>query len=207
MNIKFEIACFDFESALKAQDAGADRIELCVSQPEGGVTPSYGLIELARKNIQIDINVIIRPRGGNFFYTDSEYDIMENDVLICKSLGINGVVFGILCEDNSVDIIRNKDLVQLAAPMTTTFHRAFDETPDAMKALEDVTGCGFTRILTSGQKPDAVKGAKLISDLVKKAGEKIIIMPGGGVRRENIKDLIEITKAYEYHSSSTNIIL
>jgi copper homeostasis protein len=207
MGIKFEIACFDFESAMIAQDAGADRIELCVNQTEGGVTPSYGLIELARKNIQIDLNVIIRPRGGNFLYTDFEYEIMENDILICKSLGINGVVLGILNEDNTIDKIRNSELVQFAYPMTTTFHRAFDKTPDAMKAMETVIDCGFTRILTSGQKPTAFEGAKLISGLVKSAGRKIIIMPGGGVRKENINDLINITKAKEYHSSSTKIIL
>jgi copper homeostasis protein len=207
MSIKFEIACFDFESALTAQSAGASRIELCVNQSEGGVTPSYSLIELARNNLHIDLNVIIRPRGGNFVYTDSELVIMENDILICKELGVNGVVFGVLNRDNSVDIETNKELVQLASPMSTTFHRAFDETPDAMKALEDVIGCGFTRILTSGQKKSALEGANLISELVKSAGNIIIIMPGGGVRKKNIEKLIEITKAKEFHSSSINTIL
>lgn len=207
MGIKFEIACFDFESALKAQSAGANRIELCENQAEGGVTPSYELIVLARKEIQIDINVIIRPRGGDFFYADSEFEKMKKDILFCKSIGINGVVLGILNEDKTVDKIRNSELVKLAAPMTTTFHRAFDETPDAMRAMEYLIECGFTRILTSGQKPTAIEGAVLISELVKLAGERIIIMPGGGVRRENINELIKITKAIEYHSSSTNIII
>ena len=207
MSIKLEIACFDFESALNAQSAGADRIELCSAQSEGGVTPSYGLIELARKNIQIDLNVIIRPRGGNFCYSDSEYEIMENDILICKSLGVNGVVFGIMNEDKTVDKIGNSELVQLAYPMTTTFHRAFDETPDVMLALEDVIGCGFTRILTSGHKPTAIEGAKLISKMKESAKDRIIIIPGGGVRKKNINELIRITNAKEYHSSSTNIIL
>jgi len=207
MSIKYEIASFDFESAMLAQKAGADRIELCVNQPEGGVTPSYSLIELAKKNLHIDLNVIIRPRGGNFIYTDSEYVIMENDILICKELGVNGVVFGILNEDKSVDISRNTELVQLASPMTSTFHRAFDETSDVLKSLEDVIDCGFTRILTSGQMPSAMEGATLISSLVETAGERIIIMPGGGVRKENIKKLIETTKAKEYHSSSINIII
>jgi len=207
MNLKYEIACFDFESAMIAQSAGADTIELCVNQPEGGITPSYSMIELARNNLHVDLNVIIRPRGGNFNYTDSEYVIMENDVLICKELGVDGVVFGILNEDYSIDKTRNSELVQIALPMTTTFHRAFDVTPDAMKTLEDAIDCGFTRILTSGQKPSASEGAELISSLVKLAGERIIIMPGGGVRKENIKKLIEITKAKEYHSSSINIII
>jgi copper homeostasis protein len=207
MSIKFEIACFDYESAIKAQDAGADRIELCSDQPEGGITPSYGLIELARKNIHIDLNVIIRPRGGNFFYTDSEYEIIKNDILICKALGINGVVFGMLNDNNTINKIRNSELVKLASPMTTTFHRAFDETPDAMKALEDVIECGFTRILTSGKKPFATDGAELISELIKSSGKRIIIMPGGGVRKENLNELISITKAKEYHSSSINIII
>jgi copper homeostasis protein len=206
MNIKYEIACFDFESALLAQKAGADRIELCSNQSEGGVTPSYGLIDLARKNLHIEMNVIIRPRGGNFICTDSELKIMENDILICKELGVNGVVFGILNEDKTADISANSELVQLASPLSTTYHRAFDETPDAMKALEDVIRCGFTRVLTSGQKPNAIDGAKLISKLVELAGDRIIIMPGGGVRKENLNDLIKITKAREYHSSSAGII-
>ncbi|MBI5404084.1 MAG: copper homeostasis protein CutC [Ignavibacteriae bacterium] len=206
MIVKYEIACFDFESAMLAQKAGADRVELCSNQPEGGVTPSYGLIDLARKNLHIDLNVIIRPRGGNFVYTDSELNIMENDILVCKELGINGVVFGVLNEDKTIDKTVNSELVQIASPLATTFHRAFDETPDAMKALEDVIDCGFTRILTSGQKISAIEGTKLISGLIEAAGQKIIIMPGGGIRKENIKELIQITKAKEYHSSSTGII-
>lgn len=206
MSIKYEIACFDFESSMFAQNAGADRIELCSNQPEGGVTPSYGLKDLSRKNLHIELNVIIRPRGGNFKYTDSELSIMENDILICKELGVNGVVFGVLNEDNTIDKTINSELVQIASPLASTFHRAFDETPDAMKALEDVIECGFTRILTSGQKKSALEGAKLISDLIVAAGERIIVMPGGGVRKENINELIEITKAKEYHSSSTGII-
>jgi copper homeostasis protein len=206
LGIKYEIACFDFESAMLAQKSGADRIELCSDQPEGGVTPSYGLIDLARKNLHIELNVIIRPRGGNFIYTDSELSIMENDILICKELGVNGVVFGILNGDNTIDKNANKELVQIASPLPATFHRAFDETPDAMKALEDVIECGFARVLTSGQKKTAPEGAVLISELIAAAGDRIIIMPGGGVRKENISELIKITKATEYHSSSTGII-
>jgi len=206
MGIKYEIACFDFESAMIAQKAGANRIELCSNQGEGGVTPSYGMIDLARKNLHIDLNIIIRPRGGNFIYTDSELNIMENDILICKELGVNGVVFGVLNGDNSIDKTANTELIQIASPLSTTFHRAFDETPDAMKALEDVIACGFTRVLTSGQKKTAMEGAGLISDLIKFANGRIIIMPGGGIRKENISDIINISKAKEYHSSSTGII-
>jgi len=206
MKIKCEIACFDFESVMTAQKSGADRIELCSNQPEGGVTPSYGLIDLARKNLHIDLNVIIRPRGGNFVYTDSELNIMENDILICKELGVNGVVFGVLNNNNTVDVTANSELVKIASPLTTTFHRAFDDTEDAMKALEDIIECGFTRILTSGQSPSAPEGAKLISELVMASEKQIIIMPGGGVKKENINELIKITKALEYHSSSTGII-
>lgn len=207
MNLKFEIACFDFESAMLAQKAGADRIELCVNQIEGGITPSYGLIELARKNLHIDLNVIIRPRGGNFNYTDSEYVIMENDILICKELGVDGVVFGILNEDRGLDKTRNSELIKLASPMSVTFHRAFDDTEDVNKALEDVIECGFKKILTSGQNHTAIEGAEIIYSLIKQAGDRITIMPGGGIRKENIKKLIELTGAKEYHSSSFNIIL
>lgn len=206
MNIKYEIACFDFESAMLAQKTGADRIELCSNQPEGGVTPSYGLIDLARKNLHIELNVIIRPRGGNFFYSDSELNIIENDILICKEIGVNGVVFGVLNEDETIDKKANSELVQIASPLSTTFHRAFDETADAYKALEDVIECGFTRILTSGQKQNAIDGARKISELIESAGDRIIIMPGGGIRKENLNDLIKITKAKEYHSSSIGIL-
>jgi copper homeostasis protein len=206
LKLKYEIACFGFESAMPAQKAGADRIELCSNQPEGGVTPSYGLIDLARKNLHIDLNIIIRPRGGNFVYSDSELSIMENDILICKELGVNGVVFGVLNNDNKVDKTVNSELVKIASPLTTTFHRAFDDTEDAMKALEDIIDCGFTRILTSGQSRTAPEGAKLISELVMASEERIIIMPGGGVRKENINELIKKTKAKEYHSSDIGII-
>jgi copper homeostasis protein len=206
MNIKYEIACFDFESAMLAQKAGADRIELCSNQQEGGVTPSYGLIDLARKNLHIELNVIIRPRGGNFYYSDSELNIMENDILICKELGVDGVVFGVLNEDKTIDKTANSELVQIASPLSATFHRAFDETSDAIKALEDVIECGFTRLLTSGQKPNAIDGARMISELIESARDRIIIMPGGGVRKKNLNDLIKITKAIEYHSSSIGII-
>lgn len=206
MSIKYEIACFDFESAMLAQKAGADRVELCSNQPEGGVTPSYGLIDLARKNLHIGLNVIIRPRGGNFVYTDSELSIMENDILVCKELGVNGVVLGVLNCDSTIDKTANRELVQIASPLEATFHRAFDDTPDATTALEDIIECGFTRILTSGQKKNAIEGACSISDLIKSANGRIIIMPGGGIRKENISMLIGITKAIEYHSSSTGII-
>ena len=206
MDIKYEIACFDFESAMQAQKVGADRIELCSNKPEGGVTPSYGLIDLSRKNLHIELNVIIRPRGGDFYYSDSELKIIENDILICKELGVNGVVFGVLDKDNTIDKTVNKELVQIAEPLNTTFHRAFDVVPDAMQALEDVIECGFTRILTSGQKETASKGAMLISNLIKSSSGRIIIMPGGGIRKEIIDELIKITKAKEYHSSSTGII-
>lgn len=206
MNIKYEIACFDFESAMLAQKTGADRIELCSNQPEGGVTPSYGLIDLVRKNLHIELNVIIRPRGGDFFYSDSELNIMENDILICKEIGVNGVVFGVLNEDKTIDKTANSELVQIASPLSTTFHRAFDETPDVIEALEDVIECGFTRILTSGQKQIATNGARVISELIESAGDRIIIMPGGGIRKENINEFKKITKAKEYHSSSIGII-
>ena len=204
--IIYEIACFGYDSALKAADAGAHRIELCSNQSEGGVTPSLGLIEKVRKDFNTSLHVIIRPRGGDFNYLSSEFDIMKRDIGICKDAAVDGVVFGILTDKGEIDIKRNKQLVELAKPMTSTFHRAFDSVSNPVDMLNDVIECGFARLLTSGGKENAVKGLEIINGLIEKADGRIIIMPGGGIRRDNINILLTQTRATEFHSSSPSII-
>jgi copper homeostasis protein len=203
--LKIEIVCGNIESVIAAQQGGADRVELCDNLSEGGTTPSYGMIETARRLLSIHLHVIIRPRGGDFLYSDDEYEIMKRDVEICKQLNVDGVVFGILKTDGTIDKRRLKNLVALADPMSVTFHRAFDVTADAFNALEDIIECRCDRILTSGQQTTAMEGADLISQLIKMAADRIIIMPGGGVRPENLVSLIAKTHAAEIHSSAKKI--
>lgn len=197
-----EVIGFNIKSCAKAQAAGADRIELCDNPAEGGTTPSYGFIKAARKVLAIDLFCMIRPRGGNFIYSDDEFEIMKTDIDICKQLGCDGVVFGMLRQDGSIDVERCEDLVELAYPMEVTFHRAFDRCNDPIKGLEEIISTGCTRILTSGQKPTAMEGIDLIASLVKKAEERITIMPGSGLRSDNIKLIVEKSGAKEFHSSS-----
>ncbi|HWQ81414.1 MAG TPA: copper homeostasis protein CutC [Ignavibacteria bacterium] len=206
MQIIYEIACFDYESAVKAAAAGADRIELCSDKPSGGVTPSLGTIEKTRGVIKIDLNVIIRTRGGDFRCSDSEFDIMKRDIVHCRNAGVNGVVFGILNENGQIDVKRNLELVVLARPMSATFHRAFDLLPEPGKCIEDVIGCGFARLLTSGCPGNAVDGISVIKNLVKKSEGRIIVMPGGNVRKNNIRHIVDATGVSEVHSSSIDII-
>lgn len=202
MKFLLEVIGFNIESCILAQAAGASRIELCDNPGEGGTTPSYGFIKAARGKLQIDLYPIIRPRGGDFFYTVAEFEIMKTDVKICKELGCNGVVIGMLNADGTVDTKRCKRLVELAYPMGVTFHRAFDRTTDASQALEDIIEIGCERILTSGLKPTALEGSETIATLIKRAGERIIIMPGSGVRSDNITELAQKTGAVEFHTSA-----
>lgn len=185
-----------------AQAAGAHRIELCDNPGEGGTTPSYGFIKSARENLQIELYPIIRPRGGDFFYSDAEFEVMKADVKVCKELGCDGVVIGILHTDGTIDKKRCGELVQLAYPMGVTFHRAFDRVKDDAQALEDVIEIGCERILTSGLVPSALDGAETLASLIKQADERIIIMPGSGVRADNIAELAKKTGAVEFHTSA-----
>jgi copper homeostasis protein len=203
--IILEVCTFTLESALIAEKAGADRIELCENYFEGGTTPSYENIELAKSKLNIPINVMIRPRGGDFLYSDAEFKIMKQDIEKCKSIGVNGVVFGILNTDSSVDEKRCRELVELAKPLAVTFHRAFDHVKEPFVALDAIIACGFDRILTSGLELNAVKGASLLAKLIEKAKDSINIMPGGGVRDDNIAGLMKMTKAKEYHTSAGNL--
>lgn len=202
MKFLLEVIGFNIESCILAQAAGAHRIELCDNPGEGGTTPSYGFIKAAREHLQIALYPIIRPRGGDFFYTDAEFDVMKADVKICKDLGCDGVVIGILNADGTVDKERCRELVALAYPMGVTFHRAFDRVKDAAQALEDVIETGCERILTSGLVPNALDGAVTLAALIKQADERIIIMPGSGVRADNIIELAQKTGAVEFHTSA-----
>lgn len=202
MNPLLEIIGFDIESCRIAQAAGAGRIELCGGPGEGGTTPSYAFIKSARKALQIPLYAMIRPRGGDFLYSIDEFEIMKADILQCKQLGCDGVVFGLLNTDGSIDKKRAAQIVELAYPMGATFHRAFDRCANPFEALEHIIETGCERILTSGQQPTAAEGAALINNLIKQANERITIMPGGGVNSSNIIELAQKTGASEFHASA-----
>ena len=177
-------------------------MELCAGIPEGGTTPSYGMIRNARESISIALNVIIRPRGGDFLYSESEIKEMVYDIQVAKELGADGLVFGCLSPDGNVDMKAMKTLMDAAGDTPVTFHRAFDHTIDPFKALEDIISLGCVRILTSGCKPTALEGTELLAQLVERAGERLIIMPGCGVRENNIAEIARLSGAREFHFSA-----
>ncbi|MBA4198532.1 MAG: copper homeostasis protein CutC [Chitinophaga sp.] len=197
-----EIAVFNYRSAEIAAKAGADRLELCMHYESAGITPSYGLMKTIKQKITIPVFPIIRPRSGNFIYSAAEFEIMKHDIQLAKQLGFEGVVLGLLKKDNTVDVDRTRQLVTLASPMEVTFHRAFDRTPHAENALEEIIDCGCKRILSSGQAATAIEGKACIGNLVKLAKKRIIIVAGGGVRSSNIQELKVHAKAKEFHSSA-----
>ncbi|MEO8820592.1 MAG: copper homeostasis protein CutC [Ginsengibacter sp.] len=203
MENKLEIIGFNIESCVAAQEAGADRIELCASPGEGGTTASYGLIKSAREKLHIDLYAMVRPRGGDFLYDDDDFEMMKIDVEFCKKSGCDGIVTGILTTDGKVDKKRCKQLIDLAYPLEATFHRAFDRVKDPIEALEEIIDLGFERILTSGLKPKAVESTALLAELIKKADGRIVIMPGSGVIAQNIISIAEATGAKEFHSSAS----
>ena len=199
MSIVLEICIDSVEAAIAAQTGGADRVELCADLLEGGTTPSAGTIQLARQSVDIDVNVIIRPRGGDFCYSPIEFEVMRRDIKLAKQAGANGVVIGILYEDGSVDETRTRELVELARPMSVTFHRAFDMSRDPYEAMETLIDLGLDRILTTGQESSVLEGLDVITELVQKAGNRIIIMPGGGVTERNFKKIVAQCGAKEVH--------
>jgi copper homeostasis protein len=199
---KIEIACFNPESALIAFENGADRIELCDGLSEGGTTPDFETVKQLREKINIPIFVMVRPRGGDFTYSDDEFEQMKSDLVQLKSLNVDGFVFGILDENDEVNIEQNKILVELAKPYPCTFHRAFDRAKDLEKSLEKVIECGFTTILTSGQKPNVSEGKENLKKLVALSNGRIEILVGGGLRSSNIEEIREFTKAGYFHSSA-----
>jgi len=197
-----EIIATTVNDCLNAQKAGADRIELVENLHEGGTTPSYATILLSKKYLKIPVSVMIRPRVGNFFYNDIEFETMCKDIEICKNIGVDGVVFGMLTNDFFVDKLRCDKLIKLAKPMQITFHRAFDVVKNPLKAMEILIDLNVDRILTSGQKNTAWDGKELLVELVQKAKDRIIILPGSGIRDTNIKEIASIIKAKEFHSSA-----
>ena len=199
-----EVVVYNIDSALKAQQGGADRLELCASPGEGGTTPSYGMIEQVRQNVSIDLYIMIRPRGGDFHYSNYDFHIMKRDLAQCQRLSVDGVVFGMLNEDGTLDKKRCKELLNIARPLKATCHRAFDMTRDPFEALEDCIEVGFDRILTSGQQPKAIGGVDLIDQLIKKADGRIAIMPGSGVNEETVAEIVKKTSAQEIHFSAVS---
>lgn len=206
MDFKIEICTDNVESAIEAQNSGADRIELCNNLPEGGTTPGIGLIKSARDNLSIGLHVIIRPRGGDFLYSALEYNIMKREIDACGECGADGVVIGILEPGGAIDIERTAKLIEFASPMSATFHRAFDLCTDPFKGLEAAIASGAKRLLTSGQRNTAYEGRLLIKELIERAGDRIIIMPGSGIDGSNIINIASVTGAKEFHFTARKII-
>lgn len=197
--ILVEVCVDSVVSAIAAERGGAARVELCGSLMEGGITPSAGLIETARAAVSIDLHVMIRSRGGDFHYDDDEFHTMQRDIALAKRLGANGVVFGILDVNGNVDVARTRQLTDLACPLAVTFHRAFDMSADLFRALDDVCSAGVDRVLTSGGEPTSLEGQQTIAQLVQKAAGRIVVMPGSGIKPENVRSLVDRTGVKEVH--------
>lgn len=206
MIFKLEICVDSAESAFNAQEGGADRIELCTNLLEGGTTPGSGIIAVLRDKLDLKIHVLVRPRGGDFLYSDLEYEIMKRDIKICRDIGVEGVVLGILDPAGEIDIERTSRLVEYAHPMSVTFHRAFDMCSDPFMGLEDIITTGASRVLTSGQKNMAAEGSFLIRKLNEQARNRIIIMPGSGLNDSNIELLARETGSSEFHLTGRKTI-
>ncbi|MEQ8245347.1 copper homeostasis protein CutC [Fulvivirga sp.] len=200
MGYQLEICANSVQSVINAELAGADRVELCDNLWEGGTTPSAASIKLAKERTNIPIYILVRPRGGDFVYSDLEFEIIKEDIKICKELGVEGIVSGVLNTDGTLDKARTRELVELSKPLPFTFHRAFDVANDPLQALEDIIDCGAARILTSGQKNSAIEGIDLLKQIQEKAAGRIVIMPGGGINASNIEELLTIG-CHEFHMS------
>ena len=203
--MKLEICANSFQSALNAQIAGADRIELCTELALGGITPSHGLIEKVVSELDSEVYILIRPRSGNFTYTDEEFDVMKRDIEFCKRIGCQGIVSGILMKDNSIDIKRTEQLLKLSSPLDFTFHRAFDLIPNAVEGLQQLMDIGVPRILSSGQQPSAEQGLPLLKKLLQLSQSKISIMPGAGISANNAH-LFKEAGFREIHCSASSVM-
>ena len=199
---KLEIACFNIASALVASKSNADRIELCADASSGGITPTFEDIKTLRKETDKEIMIMIRPRGGDFIYSDKEFEQMKSEIIMIKNFRIDGFVFGILNEENEIDFERNRELIELAKSFPCTFYRAFDRTKDAEDSLETVIKLGFKTILTSGLAHHVEEGKQQLKTLVQTAKDRITIMPGGGLRSTNIEEIDSFTQATYFHSSA-----
>lgn len=204
--MKVEVCACTLQSVINAEKAGAYRIELCDNLAEGGTTPSFGMIELSRKYISIKLNVLVRPRGGDFCYSDLEFETILKDIHTVKQLKADGIVTGMLTNNGEIDKSKMKEIMALAGEIPVTFHRAFDCVKDPFDALNSLIELGVKRILTSGLKNSAMEGKELLAELVEESAGRIIIMPGGGINETNIEELAEYTKAREYHLSGKRII-
>lgn len=204
MNSLIEIATTDYITTAAAVKGGADRIELCNAISEGGITPSFAFIKKCRESFSLPVFPIIRPRSGDFLYSEEEFEIMLNDALQCRELGCNGIVTGFLMPDGTVDKNRTAKLIEAVYPLEVTFHRAFDRCKDPFETVEQLAEIGCRRILTSGQQPKAEDALLLLKQLVEAAGEKIIIMPGSGLNADNIKRVASATGAREFHGALRN---
>lgn len=201
-----EVCAFNIQSCVIAQRAGATRVELCDNPVEGGTTPSFGTVKLVREKLNILLYPIIRPRSGNYFYDEDEFELMRRDILLCKEIGCDGISVGIGTIDAEIDTERMKRVVEWAYPMGVTCNRVFDGTPDPFKALEELIDCGCERILTSGQKSAAPDAADVLQKLVQAADHRIIIMPGAGIKSSNLAQLRKECGAEEYHASARRIV-
>jgi copper homeostasis protein len=197
--VLFEACVESVESAVAAETGGADRVELCSSLLEGGLTPSYGMLKAARERVRIGIMAMIRPRGGDFCYSDAEFAAMHHDVELAKRVGADGVVFGILTPAGEIDCARARSLIEQARPLAVTFHRAFDMTVDPFAALDTLVDLGVDRVLTSGQESSALEGLEMLASLVEHAGQGIVVMPGGGITDRNIARLLAKVPFAEMH--------
>lgn len=197
-----EICVFNTATAIAAEKAGADRIELCENYANGGTTPSYGYLKTVREQISIPVFPMIRPRGGDYFHSADEIGIIRKDILLCKELGFEGVVFGLLNQDGTIDRENTARLTEAAYPLEVTFHRAFDRCKDPLEALETIIDCGCNRILTSGQEPKVTEGLALVKKLVELANDRIIIMPGSGLNSSNLASIISTAGVSEVHTSA-----
>jgi copper homeostasis protein len=197
--VLIEVCVDSVASAVAAERGGAARVELCSDLMEGGVTPSAGLIEAVRDKISIGLQVIVRPRGGDFCYEPEEFEIMQKDVALAKGLGADSVVFGVLDANGRVDIPRTRELIDHARPMKVTFHRAFDMSADLFRSLDDVCATGADRLLTSGGEQDCLQGANTIAGLVEASRGRITIMAGGSIAHNNVAEILERTGVSEIH--------
>lgn len=206
MKKTLEIAVTSLYSALLAEQSGADRIELCDNLEQGGITPSGGKIKLIKAAVNIPVFVLIRPRKADFYYSDSEFAIMLEDIHMAKSLGADGIVSGILQANGNLDIARTQQLIEATTPLPFTFHRAFDMCKNSAQSLEQLIAIGASRILTSGQKSSAIAGKDLIASLVKQAKARIEIMAGGGIKPDNLPQLLEIAGLGSFHASAKTLV-
>ena len=202
--MQLEIVATSLQSAINAEKAGADRIELCSELGVGGITPSYGLIKSVLENCSISVFVLIRPRSGNFVYSDEEFEIIKKDIQLCKDLGCAGIVSGVLNADNSIDLNRTQELIELSKPLEFTFHRAFDLTENPIRSLEELMDLGADRVLSSGQKNSAELGLDLLIQLKNVAQNKIGVLPGGGINPANVHLFTE-NGFSEIHASASSV--